>query len=175
MNSNLDGSLTHFGLAPVLRLLQATRSTGRLELERGDERTEIFVEQGRWLFARANGPALRIGELLVRRGDLRPEAIELALALQRDTSEARLGRMFVENGVLTEEQIRSAVLEVQRHIVVATLMWRSGTFRFGPGEVLDGEDIRLELDVDELLTWGIIGAESWPESSRERSRDARAA
>jgi hypothetical protein len=30
-----------------------------------------------------------------------------------------------------------------------------GSFRFGPEERLAGEDIRLELDVDELLTWAL--------------------
>ncbi len=156
----LHGSLTHFGLAPVLRLLQATRATGRLELEHGDSRTELFIEDGRWLFARTSESALRIGEMLVRRGDLRPEAIEFALAVQRDSPGARLGQMLVESGALTAEQVHSAVLEVQRHIVLAALMWRSGTFRFGPEERLGGEDIRLELDVDELLTWAVTAADS---------------
>lgn len=151
----LHGSLSHFGLAPILRLLQSTRATGRLELERGDERTELFIEDGRSLFARTTGTALRIGELLVRRGDLRPEAVEFALAVQKDSPEARLGQMLVESGALTAEQVHSAVLEVQRHIVLAALRWRSGSFRFGQEERLSGEDIRLELDMDELLTWAV--------------------
>jgi len=151
----LHGSLSHFGLAPILRLLQATRATGRLELERGDERTELFIEDGRSLFARTTGIAPRIGELLVRRGDLRPEAVEFALAVQQDAPEARLGQMLVESGALTAEQVHSAVLEVQRHVVLAALTWRSGSFRFGQEERLGGEDIRLELDMDELLTWAV--------------------
>jgi hypothetical protein len=170
-NQVLYGSLSHFGLTPVLRLLQAARATGRLELEHGDERTELFIEDGRSLFARTTGSAPRIGDLLVRRGDLRPEAIEFALAIQRDQPEERLGRMLVKNGVLTAEQIHSAVLEVQRHIVLAALRWRSGAFRFGPEERLAGEDIRLELDVDELLTWVLTAADS----PLDCSEDARAA
>lgn len=151
----LMGSLTHFSLASVLRLLQSSRKTGRLELQRGEERTELFLEEGSSLFARTNGPALRIGDMLVRRGDLRPEAIELALAIQHEAPQGRLGQMLVDNGVVTEGQVRDAVIEVQKHIVIAAMKWKKGMFRFGAGEQLSGEDIRLVLDVDELTMWAL--------------------
>lgn len=127
----LTGSLAHFSLAHVLRLLQATRATGHLELERDDEQTDLFVEEGCSLFARTTGAALRVGDILVRRGDLRPEAIEFVLAFQQAQPGQRLGRMLVDNGVLTETQIRDALLVVQRHIVVAALKWRNGSFASG--------------------------------------------
>ena len=90
-NQALMGSLSHFGLIAVLRLLQTAGVDGRLELMRGEERTDLFLE-GRTLFARTNWPAMRLGEALVRRGDLRPEAIELALSIQNERPEGRLGR-----------------------------------------------------------------------------------
>jgi len=167
----LAGSLTHFPLPHLLRLLQATRATGRLELERGEERTELFVEDGRSIFARTTGAAMRIGDILVRRGELRPEAIDFALAVQQDRPEARLGRMLVDNGVLTQDQINEAVLAVQRHILVGALRWRMGNFRFGPEERLSGEDIRLPLDVDELM----LRALNEIDGTTERSDDTRVA
>lgn len=167
----LSGSLTHFTLPHLLRLLQSTRATGRLEIERNDERTELFIEDGKSMFARTTGATMRIGDILVRRGELRPEAIDFALAVQQDRPEARLGRMLVDNGVLTQDQINEAVLAVQRHIVVSALRWRMGTFRFGPGERLSGEDIRLPLDVDELL----IRALGEIDGMNDRPDDARVA
>jgi len=167
----LMGSLSRFNLAPILRLLQSCRSTGRLELLRGDERTELFIEDGGSLFARTNGPALRIGDMLVRRGDLRPEAIELALAIQHEQPEGRLGQMLIDNGVLTADQVRDAVIAVQRHIVIAAMKWKKGMFRFGPEERLSGEDIRLDLDVDALLTWALTTTD-W---QLDRPEDAQAA
>ena len=148
----LTGTLSYFNVAQLLRLLQAARATGRLEVRRGDDRTELFVEDGRTLFARATGATLRVGDVLVRRGQVRPEAIEFVLAIQQDNPGARIGLMLVESGALTESQIRAAVLAVQRYIVLGILPWREGTFRFWPEEKIVGEDIRLDLDVDELLT-----------------------
>lgn len=151
----LSGTVSYLGVGQVLRLLQALRATGRLELERPTERTDVYVEDGRTLFARTTGTTLRIGDFLVRRGKARAEAIEFVLALQRDQPGARLGRMLVESGALTEPQIREAVLAVQRAIVLALLTWREGSFRFLAGERIEGEDIRLDLDVDQLLSSGL--------------------
>lgn len=161
----LAGSLSHFSLAHILRMLQAARATGHLELERGDERIDLFIEHGHSLFARTTGTTMRVGDILVRRGDLTPEVVEFVLAFQQDQPGVRLGRMLVDNGVLGEEQIRNALLVVQRHIVVAALRWRNGTFRFGPEERLIGEDVRLELDVDELLAWPVGAVDSQSEGT----------
>ena len=148
----IAGTLSYFSSAHLLRLLQSARATGRLELERGEERTDLFVEDGRTLFARTTGATLRVGDVLVRRGEVRPEAIEFVLAVQQDQPGARIGKMLVESGALTETQINEAVLAVQRHIVLGILMWREGTFRFFPDETIVGEDVRLDLDLDDLLT-----------------------
>ena len=146
------GSLAHFNVGQLLRFLQSVRATGRLELERAQERTDVFVEDGRTLFARTTGASLRIGDVLVRQGAVPPEAIELVLAVQRDDPSARIGHMLVQSGALTESEVREAVLAVQRSIVLGLLTWRDGRFRFLPEERIDGEDIRLDLDLDRLLT-----------------------
>jgi hypothetical protein len=147
----LAGALTHFTVPQLLRLIQSSRVTGRLELKRSDERIDLFVETGKTLFARSTGASLRVGDVLVGRGEVRPEAIEFVLAMQQDRPGERIGRMLVDSGALTEEQIREAVLAVQRHIVIGSMLWREGTFRFVPDETIEGEEVRLHLDVDGLL------------------------
>ncbi len=147
----LAGRLTLFNVPQLLRLLESARVTGRLELKRGTERIDLFVEAGRTLFARSTDSRLRVGDVLVRRGEVRAEAVEFVLALQQDVPGERIGRMLVKSGALTEEQIREAVLAVQRHIVIGSMMWRDGSFRFLAGETIEDEEVRLDLDVDELL------------------------
>ena len=145
------GTLKGFNVVHLLRLVQTARVTGRLELERDGERIDLFVEAGRTLFARSTGASLRVGDVLVHRGEVRPEALEFVLALQEDRPGERIGRMLVESGALTEAQIREAVLAVQRHIVIGSMLWREGAFRFLPDETIDSEEVRLDLDVDALL------------------------
>lgn len=151
MSVALEGTLEHFLPVQILRLLQMTRATGRLHIIRGDENAELFLNDGRKIFARTSGVTVRVGDVLVNRGDIRPEALELTVAVQQDQPGERIGRMLVESGVVEPEKVRDAVLEVQRRIVCRILLWERGIFRFYPGEQAEREDITLDLDLDGLI------------------------
>jgi hypothetical protein len=144
----LVGTLGPFGTIHLLRLIRGARVTGRLDLQRDGETMNVWIESGETLFLRASSNTLRVGDILVRRGDLIPEAVDFALAVQSDNPGARIGRMLVDSGALTEDQLREALLAVQRHVLARLLQWRTGTFAFVPDERIAGEDVRLDLDKD---------------------------
>jgi len=147
----LSGALVHFLPVQILRLLQMSGATGRLEIVHGDERADIFITESGSAIARTTGVHLRVGDILVEGGDIRPEAMELTVALQQDRPGDHIGQMLVENGVVEPQRLRAAVLEVQRRIVCRVLLWREGTFAFHPGERATHEDIALTLDLDRLI------------------------
>lgn len=151
----LEGDLRYFLSTEVLQLIQLAQATGRLELERSEERVELFVDHGRLVFARTSGVSVRIGEVLVHRGDVLPEALELALALQQDLPGHRLGSMLVASGAASPEKVRAAINEVLRRIVYGVLLWREGRFRFVPGEVTAGDDVQIDIDLDRLILEGL--------------------
>jgi hypothetical protein len=144
----LQGSLTHFSAFHLLRMLRGAGATGRLELRRGEEIASVWVDAGRSAFARTTGPAMRVGDILIERGDLVAEAVEFAAAIQTDTPGERIGRMLVDSGALTEEQLRDALLTVQRDLIGRLLAWREGTFSYAADERIEGEDVRLDLRTD---------------------------
>lgn len=147
----LSGALAHFLPIQILRLLQLAGATGRLEIVHGDERADLFLINGRSAFALTNAVHLRVGEVLVNGGDIRPEAVELTVAVQQDQPGFRLGRMLVDGGVVEPARLRAAVLEVQRRIICRVLLWEDGEFQFHPGERASEEDITLDLDLDRLI------------------------
>jgi glycine/D-amino acid oxidase-like deaminating enzyme len=155
----LQGDLAHFFPSEVLQLLQLAQATGRLELERGGERAELFVERGRPVFARTSGGVVKAGQILVHRGAVSSEALERALAEQRARPGQRLGAILVASGTATPEQIQSAVSEALRRIVYGLLLWREGTFRFRPGDQVGSEDVKLDLDLDRLILEGLRQAD----------------
>jgi hypothetical protein len=167
----LAGTIGVFPPIYLLRLIQDTRVTGRMELIRGSERVDLFVEAGRSVFVRSSGARLRVGEILVRQGELPPEVIELALAVQSDQPGTRIGSMLVESGSVTDAQMSRAVLAVQLQILCDLLLWKEGVFRFIEGEHAPDEDLRLDLDVDRL----VIGLLSVAERAFEDDEDRRAA
>lgn len=147
----LSGAIDHFMPVQILRLLTAAGATGRLALRRGEERADLFLIGGRSAFALTNAVHLRLGDVLVSGGDIRPEAVELTIAVQRDQPGARLGQMLIESGAVEPSRLRGAVLEVQRRIICHLLLWESGEFAFYPQERAGDEEIMLDLDLDRLI------------------------
>jgi Domain of unknown function (DUF4388) len=147
----LSGTLDQFMPIQILRLLQSTGATGRLEFVRGGERAEVFMIEGRSAIARTTGLHVRLGDVLVDVGLIRPEAAEFAAAYQQDVPGKRLGQMLVESGALKPERLNWAVLEVQKRILCRILLWREGEFAFHLGDRTEDEDITLDLDLDRLV------------------------
>ena len=164
----LEGDLHHFYLSEVLQLLNLAQANGRLELDRGGERASLYLERGRPVFARTDGQSVRAGQVLVYKGVISQETLELALAMQRDEPGDRLGAMLIANGLITREQLADAVRDVLRRIVYGVLMWREGRFRFFPGERVEAEDIRLDLELDRLILEGLRLADQQRASAETR-------
>ena len=155
MSAALHGDLRHFFPGEILQLLKLAQATGRLELERGGERADVFIERGQPVFARTSGVAVRMGDLLVHRGVVAPETIERVLSHPPSRADQRLGSRLVEAGAATPADIQQAVRDTLRRILYGLLLWRDGSFGFVPGEQVLDEDIRLDADLDRLILEGI--------------------
>lgn len=155
----LEGDLRHFYTTEVLQFLQLAGATGRLEFERPSERVELFLEQGRPVFARTSGPAVRTGDVLLHRRCVTREALDHALATQTARPEQRLGALLLAAGATSREDVAQAVGEVLRRIVYGLLLWTDGRFRFEPGATLDSDDLEPDLDVDRLILEGLRRAD----------------
>jgi Domain of unknown function (DUF4388) len=164
-DSALEGDLRHFLPSEVFQLLHLAQATGRLEFARATETAELFFERGRPVFARTSGSSVKVGQILVHRGEVSPEALELALAVQKDAPGERVGSMLVGSGAATPEQIQRAVAEVVRRILYGMLLWRDGRFGFYPGERAVGEDVHLDVELDRLILEGLRIADT---TRRER-------
>ncbi len=151
----LEGDLAHFFPSEVLQLLQLAQASGRLEFSRGEERVDLWYERGRPVFARTSGLAVRSGELLMHRGVVTASAVARALDQQRAEPNRRIGELLVQQGDVSREQVTDVVHEVLRRIVYHVILWRDGRFRFVPGDLAEGEDITLDLDLDRLILEGL--------------------
>ena len=115
----LRGDLRSFFPAEILQLLSLAQATGRLELERPGEHAEIFVERGQPVFARTSGATVKVGQLLVHRGTVSAETLDGILQTAPARPGERLGARLVAAGVVTPDQVQSAVRETLRLAVVA--------------------------------------------------------
>jgi hypothetical protein len=154
----LEGDLQHFTAPEVLQLLQLAQATGRLDLERSNERAELFVERGRLSFARTDARAVRTGELLVHRGHATQEAVASALRTQVGRGRP-IGALLIEDGTASRDHVSQAVHEAMRRVVYGLLLWREGRFRFLPGERRALADLEIDLDLDRLILEGLKQAD----------------
>jgi len=151
----LEGDLAHFFPSEVLQLLQLAQAAGRLEFTRDSERVDLWYERGRPVFARTSGLSVRAGELLQHKGVVTAQGLGRALERQRGEPHRRVGELLVDQGDASREQVTDAVREVLRRIVYNVILWRDGRFRFVPGDMAEGEDILLDLDLDRLILEGL--------------------
>jgi hypothetical protein len=150
----LQGDLGFFFPAELLQLLNLAQVTGRLELRRGAERVDLFIEGGQPVFARTTGMTVRTGEMLVHHKVISQEALDLMLAIQSDQPGHRIGELLADSGAVSREQVDAALRDILKRIVYGALLWQEGSFRFLPGE-RSGEDTKLDIELDRLILDGL--------------------
>ena len=105
------------------------------------------------VFATSNLPSDRLGEVLLREGKITPEQNESsvrALAQGR-----RQGRVLVETGALSPDELWWAVQTQVREIVFSVFQWDEGQFHFEESVLPEKERITVDLDVTALVLEGV--------------------
>jgi hypothetical protein len=149
----LRGTLARLPLPDLLRELQAEGATGILSLTSGGARKALYLKGGRVVFAASNLPSDRLGEVLLREGKITPEQNDSsvrALAQGR-----RQGRVLVEAGALSPDELWWAVQTQVREIVFSVFQWDEGQFHFEESVLPEREKITVDLDVTALVLEGV--------------------
>jgi len=149
----LRGTLARLPLPDLLRELQDARASGILSLTSGGARKALYFKSGRVVFAASNLPSDRLGEVLLREGKITPaqnEASVRALAQGR-----RQGRVLVEMGALSPDDLWWAVQQQVREIVFSVFQWGEGQFHFEDSVLPERERITVDLDVTLLVLEGM--------------------
>ncbi len=160
---NDEGTLEQLDVADLVQELGQRRFTGRLLLERGDDRVVVSVEEGRLVFASSSDPDHRLGPMLLRGGAITLRQMEDAVRNQ--TAGKRFGTVLVESGVLEPKQLVRGVVDQTREIILHAFRWTSGSYRLTEGKAA-GEDITLKISTPQLVLDGISQIESWTRVER---------
>jgi hypothetical protein len=147
------GTLARLPLPELLRELQSASVTGILSLVSGGARKALYFKDGRVVFATSNLPNDRLGEVLLRDG--RITADENEASVRTLAHGRRQGRALVEGGVLTPDELWSAVQSQVREIVFSVFQWTDGAFHFEESALPARERITVDLDVTSLIVAGV--------------------
>src|SRR5690606_532674 len=157
----IRGSLREASFADVLQLLAMGRKSGCLSVTNRGRFGQIFFEDGRITYATIVNRRDRLGDILVRSGVLTAEELHTAVAAQDDLRDVRLGEILVGRGLITREQLQRHVRTQIEEAVYHLFTWSEGTFNFEPDIYPDDQDLLVSISPESLLLEGARRVDEW--------------
>jgi hypothetical protein len=156
----LTGSLTAFKLPEVLTFLSTTRKTGTLTLGNNSREAYVFFSDGSLIYAGSNQEQFRLGAILLRKRRITREQAESIDELMRKDG-GRFGQIAVQQGVITDAQLRDFLKVQVSEIIYDCFVWSGGAFRFTGEMALPPHAVTISVDVGNLIMEGARRIEEW--------------
>ncbi len=140
------GDLAETPLPEILARVAHFDLPGRLEAVKDDQSTEIFVRDGHVIHARSSDLSNSLGVYLRRVGRLSQDEFRRVMRMRRESSD-RLGGLLIEEGLMSPQEVREAIVHQSEQIVWSLFSWWRGelTFKIGPWDPVDMTPIHLSL------------------------------
>ena len=148
----LKGTLDDFTLPDIFQLLSRSGKTGRLDVQRSAGQGSVYFRDGDVYFAESTLSKELIGQKLVRSKVLTDGQLMKALDEQAESG-GRLGEVLLAGGLVSEDQLETAVRSQIEDAVFDLLRWEAGEFDWAPGETVEAE-VPLSVSVENLIMEG---------------------
>ena len=110
------GRLKDISFLKLLMNLYTGKSTGILRLTNGPETKIVYVSKGKPIFSASNSPSDRMGAMVLRLGLVTEEQLDTALKEVMKTGN-RLGTVLVNMGIIPPEQLFDLVIKQVSEII----------------------------------------------------------
>ena len=150
----LQGTLSETHLAELTRVIHAQGKTGILHLQKDNISKRLYFRDGAIVFANSDSDSERLGQFLIRGGNIDTTSYERAAVMMKQTRR-RLGMTLVALGSLDAEKVDALVNEQIQQIIYSIFAWETGQYGF---ETIDNpveDDIALKLSTDAILLEGV--------------------
>jgi tetratricopeptide (TPR) repeat protein len=157
----IKGSLKEASLPDVIQLLFLGRRTGCLALADRHNFGTIYLDEGQIVYASIVNRRDRLGDILMRSGQVTPEQLQQAIDSQQGDREHKLGEILVGKGVLTRAELEAYMRVQIEEAVYFLFTWTSGTFNFEAGVRPEREDFLVRISPEALLLEGARRVDEW--------------
>jgi hypothetical protein len=148
------GELAETPLPEMLATIHRYRVPGVFEAQAFEFTKRVFILQGDIIFASSTNRAESLGDMLMVSGRLTPEDYRASSLILLDNPHKRHGQVLVEMGVLTEAEMRAAVLEQVQRIVWSLFDVPEGRVTFTLGEFRADEVYKLRIPTPRAVLHG---------------------
>jgi hypothetical protein len=126
------------------------RVTGLLALQQGEQRKDVYLQQGQPVYVTSSLAEERLGQYLVRHGVIDEHELEVALNSMH-TDDNRLGYTLIRLGLLEPPELFQVLRDQQVSRLIDLCTWESGRYAYFDGQTFDGERVDLQLVALDLL------------------------
>jgi hypothetical protein len=148
------GELATTPLPEMLATIHRNRVPGVLDARLEDDIKRVFIANGDIIFATSTNRADSLGDMLVTSGRITIEQHRASTLHLLDNPRLRHGQVLVEMGLLTEAEMRAAVLEQVQRIVWSLFGVPEGRVTFTLGEYRADEVYKLCIATPRAILHG---------------------
>jgi hypothetical protein len=150
---SLSADVRSFPLADILNFLHSSSRSGFLHFEAGDHEKTVYLHRGEVVFAASNQIYDRLGNCLLRLGEITGDQFETAKSAYKPPG--HYGKILVEKGFLTPRELWRGVKVQIEEIVRSLFSYDVGNVLFWEGEIRPDNVVRLSLPTRRLITEGL--------------------
>ncbi len=159
----MGGDIAAIPLAEILQLLQLQRQSGVVRVNNGKSSVCIAIRHGLIDFVQARGAPeeYRLGRYFVEKGVVTREQVE-ALLRTRVADGVLTGEAIVEAGHATADDLREALSKQSSELIYDVLRWPYGRFVFTREPFpAEAESAKLGLGIAGLVLEGFRRVDEW--------------
>jgi len=159
----IEGPLRELSIQDVLQLLELARKTGVLTIrsDRMNDEAIVHFSRGEIVFAVRRRSTRRLGQLLIRAGQLTQRELDRALEMQRGDPTRRLAEILLEMGSISEVELERQLRFQMEESIYELSAWDEGYFRFEERKEIAEERLLAKVRVESLLMEGARRIDEW--------------
>lgn len=159
----IEGPLRELGIQDVLQLLELAGKTGVLTVrsERLNDEAIVHFRNGEIVFAVRRRSTRRLGQLLIRAGQITRQELDTALETQRSDPTRRLAEILLGAGAVTQAELERQLRFQMEETVYELMAWEEGYFKFEERDEVGRQPLLSRVRVDSLLMEGARRLDEW--------------
>lgn len=164
----LEGNLSEFNFAEILKLAGKNHKTGVIVLKKPDgSEASVYLRDGYIYFAETSTKRKPLGEMLIEKGKITRAQLQESLEEQKRLAKrVRLGMILLDKGFISPQDLVNAIQDQILDSIFQLFEWSEGTFVFIPEKQAENEDIGVRLDVETAILKGAEKISHWKSLER---------
>ena len=162
----LKENIKNVSLSTILSFLSRHRKTGTLVVKTPVFTKKAYLLKGDAIFASSTYEDDRLGEMLLKAGNITMEQYDTAVQILKKTGK-RLGAILVELGYLIPKDLFWGVKYQVKEIIHSLFLLEDADYEFIEGEIPTNEVITLKMSMGNLIYEGVKRIDNWTRIRKE--------